>query len=448
MSLLRPLLAALALPLLAAPQDPALQARLAPWKDRKFGLFMHWGPYSQWGVVESWSICPEDHDWNGRRGPYKDRPYAEYKAAYEALATTFHPVKFDPKAWADVAREAGMKYVVFTTKHHDGFCMWDTATTDYKVNGSGTPEKRDLTRAVFEAFRAQDFLIGAYFSKPDWHTPHYWNPAFPPTSRRANYDLQRRPDWWQGFVQYTHRQVEELMTQYGRVDILWLDGGWVAPPKEDIDMPGLARMARRHQPGLIVVDREVHGPQEDYRTPEQQVPDKPLPYPWETCMTLGDSWSFVPGDRYKSARQMVHTLSRIVSRGGNLLLNVGPGPDGTLDPVAISRLREIGAWMKVHGAAIYGSDAVAPYEQGDLVFTKRQDGVVHALCLLKEGQAVPATLTLPATLVPAKARLSLLGQKGSLQATREGDTVRVALSAAQQKALTGSLAFAVRIPQA
>lgn len=428
-----------------APKDPAVQARLAEWRDRKFGLFMHWGPYSQWGVVESWSICPEDHDWNGRSGPLKARPYAEYKAAYEALGTTFHPGKFDPAAWAQVAKEAGMKYLVFTTKHHDGFCMWNTDTTDYKVGGSRSPERRDLVKEVFEAFRAQDFRIGVYFSKADWNTPHYWNPAFPPTSRSANYDIARRPDWWKGFVQFTHRQVEELMTRYGRVDILWLDAGWVAPPKEDIDMPGMAAMARRHQPGLIVVDREVHGPQEDYRTPEQKVPDQPLPYPWETCMTLGDSWSYVPGDRYKSARTIVHTLSRIVSRGGNLLLNVGPGPDGTWDPVATQRLKEIGAWLKVHGDAIYGTEAVAPYASGDLVFTRRKEGTVHALCLLKEGQAVPRTLDLPASLVPEKATLSLLGVKGRLAATRDGATVRVELSPKQQKALEGSLAFALRI---
>jgi alpha-L-fucosidase len=429
-------------------QDPLVQQKLAWWQDQKFGLFMHWGPYSQWGVVESWSLCPEDEGWTKRRGVYGS-DYFAYKAAYERLGHTFNPVAFDPAKWARAAKDAGMRYVVFTTKHHDGFCMFDTATTSYKVTDPSCPfsrsPKANVTREVFQAFRAEGFGIGAYFSKPDWHSEHYWWPYFPPKDRHANYDLARYPERWKGFVAYTHRQIEELVTGYGPMDILWLDGGWVAPPREDIDMASLAAMARRHQPGLLVVDRSVHGPFEDYRTPEQSVPDRPLPYPWETCMTMGKSWSFVPGDSYKDARTLIHLLSRIVSRGGNFLLNIGPGPDGDFDPAAYEQLRAVGAWMRVNGEAIYGTRAVAPHAHGSAVFTRKPDGTVYALVLQEEGRPAPETVELPAVLLPAGARVDLLGGPDRLRLARARDVVQVRLDRALQARVAGQAAFVLRI---
>ena len=149
--------------------------------DYKFGLFMHWGTYSQWGVVESWSICPEDEGWTQRRGPYSAN-YFEYKKAYENLQTTFNPQNFHPEKWVDAAKNAGMKYVVFTTKHHDGFCMFDTKQTDYKITSPKTPfstnARSNVAKEIFSAFRKENFLIGAYFSKPDWHNENYWWPTF------------------------------------------------------------------------------------------------------------------------------------------------------------------------------------------------------------------------------------------------------------------------------
>ncbi|NTW25007.1 MAG: alpha-L-fucosidase, partial [Lentimicrobium sp.] len=168
------------------PKDSLVKEKLAWWQDQKFGLLMHWGAYSQWGVVESWSICPEDEDWCKRRGPYSAN-YFEYLKAYENLAKTFNPVKFNPDRWAEAAANAGMKYMVFTTKHHDGFCMFDTKQTDYKITGPDSPfagnPKADVTAHIFNAFRDKGLGIGAYFSKPDWHCPEYWNPYFPPLDR-------------------------------------------------------------------------------------------------------------------------------------------------------------------------------------------------------------------------------------------------------------------------
>ena len=183
-------------------------------------------------------------------------------------------------------------------------------------------------------------MTGAYFSKPDWHSEFFWWPYFPPKDHNVNYSTIRYADRWKKFQDFTYNQIEELMTGYGRIDILWLDGGWVRPSQKandpanmDINMPHIATMARSHQPGLIVVDRTVPGEFENYTTPEQEVPEKPLPYPWETCMTMGTSWSYSPNDNYKSAHQLLELLVKIVSRGGNFLLNVGPDGNGDWDLV-------------------------------------------------------------------------------------------------------------------
>src|SRR6201992_416428 len=168
------------------PDDTAVQNSLAHWQDLKFGLFMHWGPYSQWGVVESWSICPEDEGWTQRRGPYA-ADYNSYKKAYENLQYTFNPTHFDPDKWVKAAKDAGMKYVVFTTKHHDGFCMFDTKQTDFKItNGPfASNPKANIAKYVFDAFRKEGFMIGAYFSKPDWHTENFWWPMYATPDRNV-----------------------------------------------------------------------------------------------------------------------------------------------------------------------------------------------------------------------------------------------------------------------
>ncbi len=388
------------------PADSAVRSKLAQWQDLKFGLFMHWGTYSQWGVVESWSICPEDEGWTQRKGPYGET-YNGYVKAYENLQTTFNPVKFNPEKWVGAAKAAGMKYVVFTTKHHDGFSMFDTKQTDYKITDSKTPfssnPRANVTKEIFDAFRKDNFMIGAYFSKPDWHSPDYWWPYFPPKDRNVNYDPAKYPKKWQQFKDFTYNQIQELMTGYGRVDILWLDGGWVRPLStvdtavewqrgikfnQDIDMPRIVTAARKKQPGLIVVDRTVPGEFENYTTPEQEVPEAPLGHPWESCITMGNSWSYVPNDQYKSVDKIVQLLVKIISRGGNLLMNIGPGPDGDWDPEAYKRLQGIGEWMKINGEAIYGSKAVAPYSNGNQYYTQSKDGKTIYAFILGDGVKV------------------------------------------------------------
>ena len=190
--------------------DPLVGAKLREWQDLKFGLLMHWGAYSQWGIVESWSICPEDYGWCKRISGNNPQNYNEYVREYENLITTFNPVEFNPDLWAEAAKEAGMKYVVFTTKHHDGFCMWDTKETDYKITSGNCPfhtnSRADVTKEIFNAFRAKDFWVGTYFSKPDWHSEYYWWPYFATPDRNVNYAVDKYPDRWGKFVEFTHNR--------------------------------------------------------------------------------------------------------------------------------------------------------------------------------------------------------------------------------------------------
>ncbi|RZK52525.1 MAG: alpha-L-fucosidase, partial [Pedobacter sp.] len=382
--------------------DEKVAAKLSQWGDKKFGLFMHWGIYSIPGIVESWSINSEDASWIPRDST---KNYEAYKKWYFDLNKQFNPVKFDPTIWASYAKKAGMQYVVFTTKHHDGFAMFDTKQSNYKITGSDVPfstnPKANITKEVFSAFRKEGFMIGAYFSKPDWHNENYWWPRYATPDRNNNYDIRLHPQRWDSFKKFTYNQIEELMTDYGSVDILWLDGGWVRPKAtvndevlswgapipawdQDINMLNIAKMARAKQPGLIMVDRTVHGEYENYQTPEQKIPEKPLSYPWETCMTMGDAWGYVPNDNYKSTNTLIHLLVDIVAKGGNFLLDVGPKPDGTFPGPVLQRLTEIGNWMDINKEAIYATRPIAPYKTENVCFTESKKGAVYALYLVDD----------------------------------------------------------------
>ena len=444
------------------PADKLVQAKLSQWGKIKFGLLMHWGTYSQWGVVESWSLCPEDEGWTVRKGPYAMDWYT-YKQAYENLQTTFNPVKFNPEKWALAAKNAGMKYVVFTTKHHDGFNMFDTKQSDYKITGTNSPfannPKANVAKEIFNAFRDQGFMTGAYFSKPDWNTPDYWWKYFPPKDRNVSYDPKKYPEKWESFKKFTYNQIEELMSDYGKIDILWLDGGWVRPfssvdtsvewqrtikHNQDIDMGNIARMARTHQPGLLVVDRTVHGEFENYVTPEQQVPATYLPYPWESCMTLGNSWSYVPNDEYKSSRKVIHLLTEIVSKNGNLLLNIGPAPDGEWDPNAYARLEDIGKWIQVNGEAIYDAEADAALPgQGKWVFTKKQD-CIYAIYQLADKEAISEIYKLNINSASPIKKIQILGTDQKIIFKQASTSLSIFTPVKKLNANTEALVFKIQ----
>ncbi len=449
-----------------APSDPQVLQSIKEWQDLKFGLFMHWGTYSQWGVVESWSICPEDEGWTQRKGPFAHN-YTTYVNAYEKLQTTFNPIAFNPEKWVAAAKKAGMKYMIFTTKHHDGFSMFDTQETDYKITDAKTPfsqhPRSNVTKEIFTAFRKENFKIGAYFSKPDWHNENYWWPYFPPKDRNVNYEVTKYPDRWEAFKNFTYNQLKELTTgEYGKVDILWLDGGWVRPLHtvdtsvewqrgikidQDIDMKRIATMARAYNPGMLIVDRTVTGEYENYTTPEQEVPEKPLPFPWETCMTMGDSWSYVPNDNYKTAHQLIHLLAKVVSRGGNFLLNIGPGPTGDWDPVAYQRLEKIGEWMNINSEAIYESTPMAPYSTDNIYYTQSKKGnQFYAMYLAEtENVTLPDEIVLKNIELDKRCKVQLLGSTQQLKWKTTNNNTVITIPAAVKANWKGQHAAVFKI---
>jgi len=391
--------------------SPTILNKISDWQDLKFGLMIHWGAYSQWGIVESWSICNES--WCDRNGAN----YVDYVKKYNELPKTFNPVNFNPEEWAEIATQAGMKYLVFTTKHHDGFCMYDTKLTDYSITGKECPfssnPQADITKHIVNAFKSRNCWIGLYFSKPDWHCPNYWAPEWATPDRNVNYNPKEYPERFQKYVDFTYQQLDELVSNYGKIDILWLDGGWIRPEWsldeetrpwlgcqgwiQDINMPTLAQQLRKKQNDMLIVDRSVHGQFENYRTPEQQVPDSLLPYPWETCMSMGNSWSYVPDDTYKSGAKLIHLLVDIVAKGGNFLLNIGPAPDGTLPDTAINRLKDMESWMNINKYAIYDSRPIYPYACDDIRYTQnKHSGEIYAFYLISEKtQEIPSKIYLP-----------------------------------------------------
>ncbi len=258
----------------------------------------------------------------------------------------------EPDTWAALAKEGGFRYLVFTTKHHDGFCMWDTKLSDYRITAPDCPfhthPNADIAGRLFDAFRREGLGIAAYFSKADWHTDTYWaGGALGQKTRRGPlYDPKADPARWEAFVRFTQDQVLELATRYGRLDVLWFDAGWVrATNGQDIRIEEMMEKVRRAQPWVLSADRTCGGVCENYVTPEQCVPSKPLGIPWESCVTMGRSFSYAFDDEYKSVRELIHLLLDIVAKGGNLALNVGPQPDGRLPRRAIERIRGMGEWL-------------------------------------------------------------------------------------------------------
>lgn len=418
--------------------NPVIVKRISEWQDLKFGFFAHWGIYATEQLVESWSICNEE--WIDRKG----EEYEPYKQWYWNLNKKFNPKNFDAKKWAKAAKDAGMKYFVFTTKHHDGFCMYDTKYTDYSVAGRDCPysksKNNDIVKQVVDAFKAENFWTGLYFSKADWHNKDYWSPLWATPDRNVNYNIEKHPEKWQAFCDFTYNQIKEITHNYGEIDILWLDGGWIRPSWsvlpgsdeeswlgaykriQDINMPKIAKMARENNEDLIIVDRSVGGKYENYRTPEQQVPDKPLDYPWETCMTMGDSWSYVKNDNYKSVNQLLHILVDVVAKGGNFLLNVGPDENGNLPQPALDRMKAMGEWMRINGEAIYNTRPIAPYKESNVCFTHNKNGKNYALILLSDSTTLNGEYKFSFSEKLKTGNKKILGTKQKASLKKKGNT--------------------------
>ena len=418
------------------PTDKEVLAKLDKWQDQKFGVLFHWGLYSVPGVCESWPICCED--WITR--PMDS--YYEYKKWYWGQSEKFNPTKFDPEQWADVMEDAGMKYMIFTTKHHDGFCMFDSKYTDFSIaNGPFKDNpKKDVARYVFDAFRAKNFMIGCYFSKPDWHCEWFWNPYFDTNGRMQNYKREKHPDWWKNYQDFTYNQLTELMTNYGKFDILWLDGGWITGEEVRLDEV-LANARGGQQPGLISVDRTIKGKNENYQTPEHTIPEKQLNHPWETCMPLSGAWGWVPNATFKTSNHVVNLLSEIVAKGGCFVLGVGPTAEGLIQPEVVERLQGVGKWLRANGKAIYNTRTTPHYNDGRTWFTADKDGkTLYAIYTLPDNEKLPATIEWTGN-IPTGTMKLLKGNR-TVKYTCNGDKVTVTLP----KGLANeSLAFSFKV---
>ncbi|HOQ61026.1 MAG TPA: alpha-L-fucosidase [Vicinamibacterales bacterium] len=332
------------------------EARLQWWTDARFGMFIHWGLYA----------LPARHEWVKKYERISDADYQKY-------FDQFDPDLYDPREWARQAKQAGMKYAVITSKHHEGFCLFDSKYTDYKA--TRTPAKRDLIKAFVEAFRAEGLKVGFYYSLLDWHHPSYTVDRNHPQSGStdAEYAALNAGRDMDVYRQYVKDQVRELLTNYGAIDIIWLDfsfaGGAHGKGRSDWDSVNLLKMVRELQPGIIVNDRldldDVPGGW-DFRTPEQFKPRgwvmvNGQRVPWETCQTFSGSWGYHRDEAtWKSPAQLIELLVDTVSKGGNLLMNVGPTARGTFDQRAKDRLAAFGRWTQANGRSIYGATQAPP----------------------------------------------------------------------------------------
>ncbi len=317
---------------------------MSKWFDTvRFGMFVHWGHSSQQGIELSWPLA------GGVFALPRCRPVPVEQ--YHASAATFDPKGFDARELARTARRCGMLYAVLTAKHHDGYAMFDTKYSDYSVMHS--PSGRDIVRQFVDAMREQGIRVGLYFSLSDWHHPDY--PAF--IQADAPYRFPRGPalvpERWPRFLEYMFGQVRELLTNYGKIDVLWFDGGWERTPEEWRSRE-LREIIRELQPHVLINDR-LPGCG-DFSTPEQFVPAQPPSRAWEVCLTMNESWGYNKSDNdYKPARQIVQTLCEVAGRGGNLLLNASPMGDGRLPPEQLERLAEIERWMSKNGESVIGT---------------------------------------------------------------------------------------------
>lgn len=391
------------------PKSPEVLEQLERYRDQKFGLMIHWGLYNQMGIKESWPLvdCFPWTKWQFKPGT----THEEVKEMYDQLHKGFLPLRFDPQEWADIAYKAGFRYLVFTAKHHDGFCLWDTATTDYKVTGSEVPYRNNknanITKVLFDAFREKGMEISLYYSRADFDCPYYWEEGYadkPGTMRVPSYDPNEKPEKWKKFQEFVYAQLDELVSDYGKINSLWYDGGCDGV---QLGLPEMTEKLREKQPWMIGVLRGGKGICEDVITPELFVPDQPILVPWETCTVMGKveyvngkkkptSFGYTYDQDYMTAKEVAHLLLDVVAKGGNLALNLAPQPDGRLPERAVRYLVELSEWMAVFQGAIHGTRAVAPYRVDKWAFTATKDGgTVNAFYLYEDGEKIPAKLTVP-----------------------------------------------------
>jgi len=345
---------------------------LKEWQDLKFGLFVHWGPVSLRGTEIGWS-----------RG--REVPIGEYDNLYK----DFNPVLFDAEKWVGMIKSAGMKYLIITSKHHDGFSIWDSEFTDYDI--MSTPYKRDVLKELSDECKRQGILFGTYHSIADWHHPHYATRygGDPRPLEESNMEL---------YVEFLKNQVRELIEKYD-TDILWFDGEWEDAWTHEYGME-LYKYIRELKNDILINNRIDKGRQGmmgmtksaeyagDFATPEQEIGAFHPDIPWESCITICKQWAWKPNDEMKSLKECIQTLARTVGGGGNLLLNVGPMLDGRVEQRQVDRLADMGSWLEKNGESIYGTSG-GPFKPTDwMVSTHKEQRIFIHLFTLPDGQLV------------------------------------------------------------
>jgi alpha-L-fucosidase len=325
------------------------------WRQMKFGLFIHWGPVSLKGTEIGWSR-------GGKRRGRDDKSTGSIPVEiYDNLYKQFNPVEFDAEQWVQIAKDAGMKYLVFTSKHHDGFSMFDSKLTDYKITNS--PFERDVVGELADACHKGGLKLGYYYSPVDWYHPDYR------TENHARY------------IEFMHGQLREICSNYGKIDIIWFDG--LGGTAKDWDSENLFKMIRGLQPHVIINNRA--GLPADHDTPEQRIGTFQTDRPWETCMTICRQWAWKPNDELKSLKQCIDTLVKVIGGDGNLLFNVGPMPDGRIEPRQVERLKEMGAWLKEYGQSIYSTRG-GPFMPGSWGASTHKDNTIYVHILNWPGE--------------------------------------------------------------
>ncbi len=384
----------------AGPKPKANQAAFKEWQDAHFGMFIHWGPVSLTGAELSWSRGGERRGIEGKG----EIPVEVYDNLYKR----FNPVKFNAAEWVAIARAAGMKYMILTAKHCDGFCLWPSKVDDYNIGHS--PFKRDICGELAEAAHRAGMAIGWYYSPMDWRDPDCR------TERNAAY------------VARMQGHLRELLGNYGRIDRMWFDtDGGPAP----WDQEKTYAIVRSLQPQIIINNRldmgtpedykvQRVGPQADYATPEQQVGEFDLEKPWETCMTLGTQWTWKPNDKIKSTEECVRILVKCATGGGNLLLDVGPMSSGEIEPRQVEVLKGIGAWLGKYGESIYGTRG-GPVRNGAWGGMTHKGNVAYAHVLKWDGD----TVRLPALKAKIVSSKVLTGGRAKVEQAADGTIIRM-----------------------
>ena len=376
-------------------------ARLAWWREARFGMFIHYGPVTLTGQEISWSRANSNTNC-----PNKGKTPV---AVYDNLYKKFNPTNFNAADWAGVAKMAGMKYVVLTAKHCDGFLLWNSKTDGYNI--TATPFKRDLCAEFAQAVRKDGLKLGWYFSPMDWRDPDFR------TERNA------------AFITRMQGELSELLSNYGKVDVLWFD----YDGREAVyDQTNTYRLVKKLQPEILIDNRLDLGvkqgnrlmlnPNADFYTPEQQIGAYDDQRPWETCMTICRQWSWKPDDKMKSPAEVVSILCRVVGGDGNLLLNVGPMPDGRIEPRQVEVLKKVGAWMKVNGECIYGTRG-GPWKPTANLTSTRKDKVVYVQVL----QAKDDVIELP--IVSHKIKSAFVLGGGKIKTETRGEKIILHLPA-------------------